>query len=129
MNISLALIGLSLHILIWEKLPDWGNWFNWIVEHLPRPFRYLYDSWSCPYCFGFWVALLLHALTSTYTLESLQHMPNYLGVMSQPVAWVLDSLATALLIMVGSLGLKALAVPAIKGHEMTQAFRSVRKEK
>ncbi|WP_105168260.1 hypothetical protein [Pseudoalteromonas sp. T1lg23B] len=128
MNITLAIIGLSLHILIWEKLPDWGNWFNRIVERLPKPLRYLYDAWRCPYCFGFWVALLLHGLTGVYTLESLKDMPLYLDVMSVPIAWLLDSLATALLIMLGSLTINALAGPAIKGYEMTQAFRSVTSE-
>ncbi|CAM4002049.1 hypothetical protein [Pseudoalteromonas byunsanensis] len=126
MNLTLVVVGLSLHILIWEKLPDWGNWFNWLVERLPKPLRYLYDSWRCPYCFGFWVALLLHGLTGEYTLESLRDMPAYLDVITMPVAWLLDSLATALLIMLGSLTIKALAGPAIKGHEMTQAFRNAK---
>ena len=45
MSFTLALMGLALHVLIWEKLPDWGNWFNWIVERLPKPLAYLYDAW------------------------------------------------------------------------------------
>ena len=123
MNLTLALMGLAAHILIWEKLPDWGNWFNWIVERLPKPLGYLYESWRCPFCFGFWIALVLHAITGMNTIEGLTAMPHYLGALGMPIAWFLDALATALLIMFGSLSMSAIAVPAIKGHQMTQAFR------
>ena len=123
MSLTLALMGLALHTLIWEKLPDWGNWFNWIVKRLPKPLAYLYDAWRCPFCFGFWIALALHGITGISTLESLASMPQYLGVLGVPIAWFLDALATALLIMFGNLCFSAIAVPAIKGHQMTQEFR------
>jgi len=123
MNFTLALMGLALYILIWEKLPDWGNWFNWIIKRLPQPLAYLYDAWRCPFCFGFWVALLLHALTGIYTIDSLMMMPQYLGVFSTALACFLDALACALLIMFGNLSLNAISGPAIKGHQMKQAFR------
>jgi hypothetical protein len=123
MNLTLALMGLSLYILLWEKLPDWGNWFNSLLEKLPRPLAYLYDAWHCPFCFGFWAALALHGLTGIMTLPELNTPPGYLGALGQPIAWFLDALATATLVMAGSLGFKAIAVPAIKGHQMTQEFR------
>ncbi|WP_199611656.1 hypothetical protein [Flocculibacter collagenilyticus] len=123
MNIELALMGLAVYILIWEKLPDWGNWFNWIIHRLPKPLAYLYEAWHCPFCFGFWVALLLHALTGMMTISGLSAMPEGLGVIASPIGWFLDALVTALLIMIGKLLLSAIAVPAIKGHQMTQAFR------
>lgn len=123
MSLTLVLMGLALHTLIWEKLPDWGNWFNWLVKRLPKPLAYLYEAWRCPFCFGFWVALLLHAITGIYTLEKLTAMPLYLGLLSAPIAWFLDALATALLIMFGNLCINAIAVPAIKGYQMTQEFR------
>lgn len=122
MNFTLALTGLSLYILIWEKLPDWGTWFTALIDRLPKPLAYLYDAWHCPYCFGFWAALTLHALTGIQTIPDLFAPPaTKVGL---ALAWFLDALATATLIMVGKLLLSALAVPAIRGHEMTQAFKA-----
>jgi len=123
MNFTLALMGLSIYILFWEKLPEWGTWFNWLVERLPAPLAYLYVAWRCPYCFGFWVALALHAMTGLYTLPELANMPDYMGVTAQPLAWFLDALATAPLILVGKLGIDAIAAPAIKGHAMKVEFK------
>jgi hypothetical protein len=127
MNLTLALLGLSLYILIWEKLPDWGTWFNTIIKYLPKPLAYLYQAWRCPFCFGFWAALALHGLTGLYTLPDLAamsaSMTENLGQGAIVLLWFLDALATASLIMVGQLSLHALAVPAIKGHQMTIAFK------
>jgi hypothetical protein len=123
MNFTLALMGLSLHILIWEKLPDWGTWFNRLLAYLPRPLAYLYEAWRCPYCFGFWAALSLHGITGVMTIAALSEPPAYLGVVGVPIAWCLDAMATATLIMIGNLLLNAIAVPAIKGYQMTQEFR------
>ena len=123
MNITLALMGLSIYILFWEKLPDWGNWFNWIVERLPKPLAYLYQAWHCPYCFGFWVSLALHGVTGLQTIPALATMPSGLGVAGIVIAWILDALATATLIMFGQLCINAIEVPAIKGYQMTMEFR------
>ena len=123
MTITLALMGLSIYLLLWEKLPEWGTWFGRMVERLPAPLAYLYEAWRCPYCFGFWVALLLHALTGIQTIAALDQGPARLGLLGAPLFWGLDALASATLIMLGKLGLSALAVPAIKGQRMTQAFK------
>lgn len=127
MNLTLALLGLSLYILIWEKLPDWGTWFNTLITHLPRPLAYLYQAWHCPFCFGFWAALALHGLTGLHTLPDLAamsaSMTENLGQGATILVWFLDALATASLIMLGRLALHALAVPAIKGYQMTMAFK------
>lgn len=123
MNLTLALMGLAIHTLIWEKLPDWGNWFNWIIKRLPAPLAYLYDAWRCPYCFGFWIAILLQSLTGIYTIEALQTMPDDLWGLATPIAICLDALATAMLIMLGSLLKSAISGPAIKGHRLTMEFR------
>jgi hypothetical protein len=127
MNLSLALLGLSLYILIWEKLPDWGTWFNTIIKHLPKPLAYLYQAWRCPFCFGFWAALALHGLTGLHTLPELAAMSatmtEDLGQGALVLLWFLDALATASLIMIGQLSLHALAVPAIKGYQMTMEFK------
>ncbi|WP_341502728.1 hypothetical protein [Gallaecimonas sp. GXIMD4217] len=128
MEFTLTLMGLSLYLLIWEKLPDWGSWFNRLVAALPRPLAYLYQAWRCPYCFGFWAALALHGLTGHWTLPALAESPAYLGPAGPAIAWFLDALATALLIMAGKLMLSAIAVPAIKGHQMTEQFRAAMKE-
>jgi hypothetical protein len=136
MNFTLALMGLSIYLLLWEKLPDWGNWFNTIIKHLPKPLAYLYEAWRCPFCFGFWASLLLHWLTGITTLSALEPM-FVLGTESAAVtqdliacaiAWFLDAIATATLIMLAQLCLNALAVPAIKGYQMTMAFRQSFKE-
>ncbi|MGI0118235.1 hypothetical protein [Zooshikella sp. RANM57] len=123
MSITLALMGLALHMLIWEKLPDWGNWFNWIIERLPKPLAYLYEAWHCPFCFGFWAGLTLHALTGMYTIEDLATIPEHLGVVGVPIAWFLDALTTALLIMLGNLCFNAISGPAVKGYQLKQSFR------
>lgn len=123
MNLTLALMGLAIHTLIWEKLPDWGNWFNWIIKRLPAPLAYLYNAWHCPYCFGFWIAIVLHCLTGIYTIDALQTMPDLPLGLATPIAIGLDALATAMLIMLGSLLKSAISGPAIKGHQMTMAFR------
>ena len=126
MNVTLALMGLALYTLIWEKLPDWGNWFNWIVERLPKPLAYLYEAWRCPYCFGFWAALSLHGLTGLWTIPELANMADISGIAGIALAWFLDALATAMLIMVAQLTVNALAVPAIRGYQMTQEFRQTK---
>jgi len=128
MNFTLALMGLAIYMLIWEKLPDWGNWFNAIVASLPGPLAYLYEAWRCPYCFGFWIALALHALTGIQTIPALSQMPDYLGGAGPYIGWFLDALATAVLITFGKLSFSAIAVPAIKGHQMTIEFRKAKKE-
>ncbi|WP_163832734.1 hypothetical protein [Spartinivicinus ruber] len=128
MNFTVALMGLAIYILLWEKLPDWGGWFNWIIEHLPKPLAYLYEAWRCPYCFGFWISLVLHGVTGIQTIPELASMPVYMGKVGIVVAWFLDALATATLIMLGQLLINAIAVPAIKGHQMTQEFRLSFKE-
>ena len=123
MTLTLVVIAWSLHVLIWEKLPDWGNWFNWLVERLPAPLAYLYQAWRCPYCFGFWAALALQVLTGQKTLPALQVMPEYLGVLALPLSYFLDALATAMLVMMMSLIQSAVSGPAIKGFELTQSFK------
>ncbi|ESP91210.1 MULTISPECIES: hypothetical protein [Pseudoalteromonas] len=126
-NFSTALLGLTLHILIWEKLPDWGTWFTALIHKLPKPLAYLYEAWQCPYCFGFWIALCLHGITQQFTLPGLQVMPGVLGIAAVPIAWFLDALVTALFIYVGSLLLKALAGPALSGHQQLMAFKQSQK--
>ena len=127
MSVTLSLLGLALYTLFWEKLPDWGNWFNWILERLPRPMVYLYKAWRCPYCFGFWAGLVLHGLTGLTTISGLEEMSSQLGLVGTGLAWFLDALATAMLIMIGQLMINAISGPAIKGFQMTQAFRSAMK--
>ena len=81
-----------------------------------------------PFCFGFWAALLLHAVTGLMTIEALKNIPAYMGIFAPYLSWFLDALATAMLVMFAKLVLSALAVPAIKGHQMTQEFRASMKE-
>jgi hypothetical protein len=44
MTFELVLIATAIHILIWEKLPEWGTWFNTFIAALPRPLSSLYEQ-------------------------------------------------------------------------------------
>ena len=129
MNVTNALIGLALYLLIWEKLPTWGTWFNAILSRLPKPLQTLYEQWRCPYCVGFWMALALHALTGLWTLPSLASMPEHLGPVTPFIAWFCDALVTGTLMLVGKLALDAIARPAIMGHQFKEAFMASLKDK
>lgn len=121
-NIELVLMGVALYILIWEKLPEWGDWFNRLIAALPSPLRSLYEQWHCPYCVGFWMALALHGLTGIWTLPALGELPSYLGHSALPLGWFLDALVTATLIYTVVIGLRALGLPAMKAHLMKDKF-------
>jgi len=123
MNIELVIIGYAIYLLFWEKLPEWGTLFNRMIEILPKPLQKLYADWRCPYCSGFWIALALHALTGLQTLPALSNMPAYLGAAGLPLAWFLDALATAALVLIAHLAVSALAGPAIAGHKMKAEFK------
>lgn len=121
-NFELALMGLAIHILIWNKLPDWGTWFPKMIASLPRPIRKLYEGWQCPYCFGFWAALTLHGFTGIQTLPALSSLPDW-GIIGLLIAWSLDALATATLIYFGSHTLGTLNWGAAKGYFAAQEFK------
>ncbi|ABC29267.1 hypothetical protein HCH_02460 [Hahella chejuensis KCTC 2396] len=129
MDFSAALVGLGIYLLLWEKLPDWGTWFNRFIASLPRPLVKLYEDWRCPYCSGFWIALALHGLTGMTTLGAAFHPPFEAAWLTTPTLWFLDALATATLILFGKLMLNALSGPALKGHQMTMEFKQARAEK
>ncbi|MGR3761674.1 hypothetical protein ACUXV3_16320 [Roseobacteraceae bacterium NS-SX3] len=122
MTFDLVLMGTALHLLIWEKLPEWGTWFNRLLVWLPRPLQRLYDQWHCPYCAGFWIALALHAATGIWTLPALAEMPEYLGRAAAPAGWFLDALASATLIYAAVIALRAIGLPAMKAQMMRQVF-------
>ncbi len=122
MTYELVLIGTAVHILIWEKLPEWGSWFNTLLQMLPRPLQILYEQWRCAYCAGFWIALVLHALTGFWTIPALAHLPGNLGVISLPVGWTLDALASATLIYFAVLSIRAIGWPAMQAHLMRKDF-------
>ncbi|MFW8593223.1 hypothetical protein [Cribrihabitans neustonicus] len=122
MTFELVLIATAVHILIWEKLPEWGSWFNSLIAALPRPLRKLYDQWHCPFCAGFWIALLLHGLTGLWTIPALAELPAFLGAAAPLVGWGLDALASAVLIYAAIIGLKAIGLPAMKAELMKEEF-------
>ncbi len=124
MNIELLLMGYGIYLLFWEKLPEWGGWFNRILATLPQPLQKLYADWRCPYCSGFWLALALHALTGLQTLPGLSNMPSYLGALAEPLAWFLDALATAALVLILHLMISAISGPAIQGRKMLAEFKA-----
>ncbi|MES0811191.1 hypothetical protein ABLO27_17015 [Roseibium sp. SCPC15] len=122
MTFELMLMGTAIHILVWEKLPEWGTWFQSLLRLLPQPLQTLYEQWRCPYCAGFWIALVLHALTGLWTIPALAELPAYLGVLREPVAWLLDALATATLIYATVLTVKAIGLPAMRAHMLKEDF-------
>ena len=126
MNIEPALTGLALYILIWMKLPEWGSWFNRLLEALPRPIQQLYDYWHCPYCCGFWVALLLHGLTGIWTLETLAVMAMVWGWPGMVAAWFFDALVTGTFMLFGKLLLDALGLAAIRGMQLRDELMTSR---
>ena len=128
-NFELVIIGYAIYLLFWEKLPEWGTLFNRIIKTLPKHLQKLYADWRCPYCSGFWIALALHALTGLQTLPALSTMPAYLGMAGAPLAWFLDALATAFLVLLTHLALSAIAGPAIQGHKIKAEFMASMKQK
>lgn len=122
MTFELVLIGTAIHILIWEKLPEWGTWFNTLIAAMPSPLRSLYKQWHCPYCAGFWIALVLHGVTGFWTIPELATLPDYLGITAPLIGWILDALASATLIYVAIIGLRAIGLPAMKAHMMKEDF-------
>ncbi len=87
MSFEAALIGAAIHMLFWEKLPEWGTWFNRMIAALPAPLRTLYAQWRCPYCAGFWIALCLHGATGLSTLAALDTLPAFWGRLGAPLGW------------------------------------------
>ncbi len=122
MNFELVLMAVAIYILVWEKLPEWGTWFNSFIAVLPRPLRALYQQWHCPYCAGFWIALVLHGLTGFWTIPDLASLPNYLGATATPIGWGLDALASATLVYAAIISLRAIGLPAMKAHMMKEDF-------
>jgi hypothetical protein len=124
MNIEPIIIGYAIYLLFWEKLPEWGTLFNRFIDHLPKPLQTLYGDWRCPYCSGFWIALAVHGLTGLQTLPALNTMPDYLGTAALPLAWFLDALATAALVLFVHLAFSAISGPAIQGHKLRAEFKA-----
>lgn len=124
MEFQLALMGLAMHILFWDKLPNWGTWFNKLIAALPQPLQTLYRQWNCSYCAGFWIALFLHALTGFWTIPALAVPPEYMSVLGIPTNWFLDALATATLIYAGTMGLKALGLPVLQARLTREAEKA-----
>ncbi|AVW93128.1 hypothetical protein [Celeribacter baekdonensis] len=116
------ILGLSIHLLIYEHLPHWGAWFNRLLKALPLALQTLYEQWRCPYCAGFWIGLALHAVTGQWLFDSFVHLPTWLGVTAQPLGWIMDALAFAVLNKVGILFVNAIGYPALLGYQMKQEF-------
>lgn len=117
LDLTNALIGWAIYILIWMKLPEWGTWFNHLLGLMPKPLQTLYEQWRCPYCVGFWIGLGLHAATGRWTLPVLMDLPVFWGVAGPYLAWFLDALVTGTLMLVMKLGLDAISFPAVLGHK------------
>lgn len=126
MTFELMLMGTAIHILVWEKIPEWGTWFNTLLKKLPRPLQWLYEEWHCPYCAGFWISLALHGTTGMWTIPGLADLPAYLGPLAPVTAWFLDALATATLIYASIMILKAIGLPAMKAEMMKEEFMAAR---
>ena len=125
MNIELVLIAASLHILIWEKLPDWfGVWHDRALAALPRPLRWLHEKWRCPYCAGFWFILVLHGLTGIWTLPAMAGLPLDFFGLGLVLGWFFDAMAGAILIIVLMLSIHALSLPGMKARLLEGEMRT-----
>lgn len=113
-----ALISISIYILIWDKLPHWGSWFNSILSKCPLPIQRLYDQWRCPFCVGFWLAGLIHLALGLWTVEELQADPSFAGWPAYATYVFLDCLSCATLVYIGNLLISVLLASTIRGHEI-----------
>lgn len=104
------ILGISLHMLFYQHLPHWGTWFNRILKALPQPLQALYAQWECPYCCGFWIGLVLHAVTGNWFLPAFAHLPIGLD-------WFADAMAFAVMVKLGVVGYYAIAYPALMGRD------------
>ncbi|MEP7343349.1 MAG: hypothetical protein ABI977_36835 [Acidobacteriota bacterium] len=90
MNFALTILTLGAWFLMAQKMPTW-NWFVKVKSWFPEPLAYLWDAWAgCAFCGGFWIALLLKAVTGMATVTELNHLHPLL-------AFPLDALATTTL--------------------------------
>ena len=122
MNLTVTLVGFSIYLLVWEKFPDWGNWFNAGLNRLPAPIQSLYEQWRCAYCVGFWLALCLHATTGFWTLPALANLPLFWGIVGPIIGWILDALVTAMLIYIIKNIVDAIKLPAMKSFLLKEEF-------
>lgn len=100
MNFAIPLLGLAIYLLFWDKLPSWGTWFMWIIDHLPRPLRYLYKKWNCAYCSGFWVGLALHGIMGQWFITDLATLPSFWEPVDLYIGWFLDALGVGTVVLV-----------------------------
>lgn len=121
MEFHVALMGLAVYLLLWDKLPNWGTWFKSIIAGLPQPVQTLYRQWNCAYCSGFWIALTLHALTGLWTIPALAEAPAYMGQLGILANWFLDALAGGTLIYAANTALKALGAPVLWARLSTES--------
>lgn len=117
-DFTAALITLSLYILIWEKLPYWGTWFNTRLDRSPRWLQTLYGQWRCAFCAAFWIALLLHMLPGLSTLTGLQATTSDATWPVHVLIIFLDSLSCATLVYIGNLLISAILAATPRGHEL-----------
>ena len=115
---------LAVYLLFWDKLPNWGNWFKSLIKALPQPLQTLYGQWTCAYCAGFWIALVLHAVTGLWTIPALATPPEYMGILGVPVNWFLDALASATLIYTANMALKAMGLPILRARLLREGAAS-----
>ena len=118
MNFHLVLTGTALRILLWEELPEWGHWFNILLARLPTSLRTLYAQWKCSWCSGFWIALALHAITGQWLIPDLANLNIQHGLVASIIGWFLDAIASATLINMLHLTIKAIGLPAMKAEFM-----------
>lgn len=108
-----ALLGVSVHMLLYQHLPYWGTWFNRVLRALPKPLQTLYQQWECPYCCGFWIALAMHSVTGNWMFPIFADLPPVLG-------WFADGLAFAVICKWAILLQFAVTSPAIEGRQKQQ---------
>lgn len=122
MTYEILILGISIHMLLYEQLPHWGTWFTTAISKLPKPLQTLYQQWRCPYCCGFWIGVVLHGVTGAWLFPTFAELPSFWGVAQLPLGWFLDGLSFAILTKLGVLVIHAVSLPALLGFAKKQAF-------
>lgn len=127
MSYENLILGTAIYLLFWEHLPHWGTWFNRGLAALPQSLQTLYEQWRCPYCVGFWIGLVIHAVTGQWLFTAFADLPAAWGVFGMPLGWVFDALCFAVLNKFAVLALNAVSYPALLNIDKKKEFMEAMK--
>jgi hypothetical protein len=102
MDPNAILLSSGIWFFLFRNLSSW-KWFEVVKRRFPLFLEKLWNGWTeCSYCGGFWVALLVGAVSGLHTVSFAPELPTVL-------AWPLDAFATAIGVLLTIRILDALA--------------------